>query len=187
MKKKVVWQRILLVFIALTLGLSVYTVNARLSGELMPMPLGCGTAVVLSGSMEPALSVNDVVIVKKCSEYVPGDVVVYVSGRELIIHRIIAIDGENVTTQGDANNTPDEVFPMTAVKGKMIMKMRGMGRAIEIVGSPAGITATLILAAGLFLLSNRREKAEDEAELEKLREEIERLRAEHEGNGTDEK
>ena len=45
------------------MGINVYLWNASsLAGNAMPMPFGFGMAVVLSGSMEPVLSVNDLLL-----------------------------------------------------------------------------------------------------------------------------
>ncbi len=68
-------------------------------------------AVVISYSMEPTLRVGDVVIVDKCADIKVGDVVVYVKGGRLIVHRVIKITeygGElRYLTKGDANAVPD--------------------------------------------------------------------------------
>ena len=82
-------RRISLAILGILLGLNVYFANAQsLAGNKLPMPLGFGVAVVLSGSMEPTLSVNDVIIVRESESYNINDIVVYDSGREMIVHRI---------------------------------------------------------------------------------------------------
>ena len=177
-------QRILLTVIAVTVGAAVYLVNAKtLLGDALPMPFGYGGAVVLSGSMEPALSVDDLVIVRKSGAYAAGDIVVYQEGRSLIIHRIVYIDGESVITQGDANNTADEEFPVSEIKGKLVYKVSGVGRAVRIMSSRWAVIGVLLAAAGLFLLSCRKERAADEADIAYLKTEIEKLKAER--NETD--
>ena len=81
---------LVLVLISLFAGVSLYQWNAStLTGNEMPMPFGVGVSVVLSGSMEPQLQVNDLVLVQRQEEYVPGDVVVYQSGRSLVIHQLL--------------------------------------------------------------------------------------------------
>ena len=94
-KKRTGAARILLfVIISLIIGLSVYRWNAeRLAGNAMPMPFGFGMSVVLSGSMEPELSVNDLIIIAESDSYETGDTVVYQSQGDLIIHKIIETDG----------------------------------------------------------------------------------------------
>ena len=62
--KQLILRYCLIVLIALVFGLGIYQWNATsLTNDQLPMPLGFGMAVVVSGSMEPELSVNDVVVV----------------------------------------------------------------------------------------------------------------------------
>lgn len=179
-KKRTGAARILLfILISLVIGLTVYRWNAgRLAGNEMPMPFGFGMSVVLSGSMEPELSVNDLVIIAKSDSYETGDTVVYQSQGDLIIHKIIETDGTTVVTKGTANNIADDPIPAEAIKGKMIFKLPMVGLIIRAVKTPVG---TVIILAAVFLLlgrSYRREKAQDDAELEAIRAEIRRLRGE---------
>ena len=179
-KKGALWQRVLLALIAVVIGLAVYTLNARrLVGDMMPMPFGVGMSVVLSGSMEPTLSVNDLVIVKAQEDYAVGDVVVYRdSGGLLVIHRIIERSGETVIAQGDANNASDDPFEASQIKGKMVASVPGVGAAVQIIGSPAGVAAILLAAGALFVLSCRKEREADDAEMDEIRAEIARLKNE---------
>ena len=102
-KKNPVLRWCLLAVLALIIGINLYSFNATtLAGNAMPMRFGIGSAVVLSGSMEPTLSVNDYVIVQAADSYAVGDIVVYQSGNSLVIHRVVEIDGENIIARGDA-------------------------------------------------------------------------------------
>lgn len=179
-KKRTGAARILLfIIISLVIGFTVYRWNAeRLAGNAMPMPFGFGMSVVLSGSMEPELSVNDLVIIAKSDSYETGDTVVYQSQGDLIIHKIIETDGMTAVTQGTANNIPDEPIQVEAIKGKLVMKLPKVGIAVRGIRTPIGVV--VILAAALLLLgrSYRNEKARDDAELEAIKAEIRRLRGE---------
>jgi len=66
---------------------------------------------VLSGSMRPTLSPGDLAITEgvPTSSLRVGDVIVFVPPNETspVIHRIASLDGDVLTTKGDANNTPD--------------------------------------------------------------------------------
>lgn len=179
-KRRTGAARILLfVIISLIIGLSVYRWNAeRLAGNAMPMPFGFGMSVVLSGSMEPELSVNDLVIIAKSDSYEAGDIVVYQSQGDLTIHKIIETDGVTAVTKGTANNISDEPIQIEAIKGKLVMKLPKVGLAVRGIRTPIGVV--VILAAALLLLgrSYRNEKARDDAELEAIKAEIRRLRGE---------
>ena len=75
---------IILGLIAVGIGVNVFLLNAtRLTGNAVPMPFGFGMSVVLSGSMEPALSVGDLLIVREQEAYEIGDIVVYQNGNKI--------------------------------------------------------------------------------------------------------
>lgn len=179
-KRRTGAARILLfIIISLVIGFTVYRWNAeRLAGNAMPMPFGFGMSVVLSGSMEPELSVNDLVVIAKSDSYETGDTVVYQSQGDLIIHKIIETDGVTAVTQGTANNIPDEPIQVEAIKGKLVMKLPKVGIAVRGIRTPIGVVIILAVAFSLLGRSYRREKAHDDAELEAIKAEIRRLRGE---------
>lgn len=183
-KKKLPWTRwVILALLALLIGLNLYSFNATtLAGNQLPMPFGVGGAVVLSGSMEPTLSVNDLVIIREAEDYQIGDVVVYQSGKTLVIHRIIAFEGENFIAQGDANNASDAPTPTIYIKGKMALAIPYLGLFMRMIKSLPG-TLVLIAAAVLLLEASwRKEKSKDMEQLDAIKEEIRRLQAELQEN-----
>lgn len=168
----------LLVLIAagLVLGVNVYRWNAEtLAGNALPMPFGWGAAVVMSGSMEPTLSVNDLVVIHEADGYEVGDIVVYQSGGSLVIHRIVDIRDETITARGDANNADDEPIPEIYVKGRLVLAVPGVGRLLRIVKSVPG--TVVILAAAVFLLERswRKEKNRDAEKMDAIKAEIRAL------------
>ena len=170
---------LLLTVISLMIGGGVYLWNARtLGGNDMPMPFGVGASVVLSGSMEPTLQINDLVIIRAAETYEVGDIVVYQSGRMGVIHRLIALEDGMALTQGDANNAPDEPIPAASIQGKLVLRVPYAGIAVQAIQSLPGTLTIVALAVWLLIRSRRNEKAEAQAELDALRKEIEALRAE---------
>ena len=184
---KFIFRAIIALIMSFVIGLSIYTVNAKVVfGDDMPMPLGFGVGVVLSGSMEPELSVDDVIIVYRDDEYHVGDTVVFHSHGILVVHKIISIDGDLVTTQGTANNVTDDPISLDSIKGKVIDHIdaeysKPFLAVVEFVRSP--IVALLILGVSAFLLffsykSDKKEKdAKSTADLDLIRAEIEALKA----------
>lgn len=172
-------RRIAVIIFTIAAGLGFYLFNAQnLVGNAMPMPFGVGAAVVLSGSMEPTLSVNDLVIVKAQDSYQVDDIIVFQEKNYLVIHRVIG-SGENVLqTRGDANNVPDEPVDASNVKGKMIAHIPNMGILIQMIKTPIGIFCLLAAAVLLTELSFRRKKQKGDDELESIKAEIRRLREE---------
>jgi len=180
-KKSAIWRRLAMAVLGVILGVNAYLANARgLAGNQLPMPFGIGAAVVLSGSMEPTLGINDVILVRETGSYEVGDIVVYQSGKSLIVHRIVAKDGETVITRGDANNAADAPIEIHAVKGEVIARVPAAGQIVKALKTPAGILTVLAAALALTELSLRREKDEDEKELEAIKAEIRRLKEEQE-------
>lgn len=169
----------LLVFIALILGVNIYTINAtRLAGNSVPMPFGVGAALVLSGSMEPELSVGDLLIVGECDEYRVDDVVVYQDGGMAITHRIVSITDDEVVTRGDANNTDDDPIKYEQIKGKVVLAIPLVGYVVNVIKTPAGILCILALAIFLLERSFRTEKKKDEEKLDAIKAEIDKLKQE---------
>ncbi len=161
-----------LLFLALTFA----------TGDPIPMPFGFGTAVVLTGSMEPALSPNDLIFIVKSASYVTGDTVVYTTGGTPVVHRIIEEYPESgyVITKGDANNVDDGQIPLSRIKGKVVFAIPFIGFIPRFVRTVPGMIIVVVLIFTLFYLSVKsrtREEAEEE-KYRRLREEIERLKAE---------
>lgn len=175
--KKTVFRYIVFSFIGIVLGLFVYTQNAKgLIRDKMPMPFGYGMSVVLSGSMEDRLSVDDLVIIKATDDYKVNDIVLYQDGDSLVIHRIIEIDGDIVTTKGDANNVADEPINKSQIKGVLVYDIAGLGAVVNILKQPISVIIVLATALLLTELSYRKEKDNDTEELEEIKKMIEELK-----------
>lgn len=172
-------RRIVLALAAIVFGVRMYAWNAEsLVGNRMPMPFGYGMAVVLSGSMEPALSVNDLIVAKETEEYAVGDMVVFQDGDSVVVHRVVTLDEETVQTRGDANNVADAPISRELVKGKVIAYIPGAGYVVNFLRTPVGIFAVLAAAVVLMELSYRKEKQKDDDELERIKAEIRKLKDE---------
>lgn len=170
-------RNVLLFIISLFIGIALYLWNAEtLVGNAMPMPFGFGISAVLSGSMEPEYSVDDLVIVKKSDNYEIGDVVVYQSDNTLIMHRIISIDGNEIITKGDANNIEDSPIKREYIKGKASGKIPEFGAVLMLLKTPAGFLILLAAAIILFELPYYKERRKAIDEQEKIKEEIRKIK-----------
>lgn len=174
-------RRILLVLIGLIIGGNIYFANANgIVGNQLPMPFGYGLANVLSGSMEPTFSKGTLLFVKDTKNVKEGDIIVYQSEQELIVHRVIAIKDKEIVTQGDANNVADPPFDKTQIKGKVIGWIPVLGSIAAILKTPIAMIAIIILALLLIEGSFRAQKDADDQELEAIKAEIRRLKEEQE-------
>jgi signal peptidase I len=83
---------------------------------------------VWSGSMSPTFNTGDLAIVKIDSSYQPkvGDIIMFELHGNNIIHRVKSIEGEQITTQGDANNAAD-LEKSVNIKGQYIFAIPLLG------------------------------------------------------------
>ena len=94
--------------LALLLAANVYVIAVRaVTGEEQPTVLGFTAAVVVTGSMSPAIEPGDLVVCRRAAEYGEGDVIMFRSGASLVTHRIVGDTPDGFTTRGDANNVAD--------------------------------------------------------------------------------
>jgi len=120
---------------------------------------GIGYAVVVSGSMEPAISVNDMIIYQdvKQDAYKTDDVVVYrrdKQGEEILItHRLIAKGESSWTTKGDANASADSPIDPSVLVGKVVVVVPKAGKVVNFLKSTIGVCVMLGTIAFLTLLS----------------------------------
>lgn len=174
---RIIFRIILIVLLSVFVGGSLYSLNARrVFHNAMPMPFGVGASVVLSGSMEPTLSVNDLVFVVADDSVSVGDVIVYQSGDSLVIHRVTDIGDGYVVTRGDANNADDDAVSVEAVKGRMAFAIPFVGILIRLIQTVPGTLVMIALAVLLMNLSWKKEREEDNRELDEIKEEIRRLK-----------
>ena len=172
-------RTVLLILCGGILGVNVYLINANhLVGDQMPMPFGYGAAVVLSGSMEPALSVDDLILVREQDHYGVGDVVVYQDGDILVVHRIVEENGGTAVTQGDANNVPDAPIETSLIRGRVVLTIPYAGIAVRFIRTPLGIICILAAAIALIEIPRRRERRKDDEQRQKIIDEIKKLKEE---------
>ena len=146
----------------------------------LSMPFGFGASFVLSGSMEPEISTDDLVFVKRADELHVGDVVLYNTGGSNVLHRITKIDGDIITTQGDANNTEDKPISASVVLGVYIGKIPSGGKIIRFVTNPPFVMAVVFLLMAAAVIWMFVEDHRERKKLDSIKAEIESIKAENE-------
>lgn len=114
----------------------------------MPILLGYGRAVVVTGSMEPAIAPGDMIIFRNQADYEVDEIVIYHTG-SYVTHRIVEETESGYITKGDANNAADSEITDSQIVGKVIVIIPKMGYVTDFFKSPFGM---LIVIAGLFLV-----------------------------------
>ena len=95
------------------------------------------TAAVTSQSMYPVLKRGDLVFIKgvdSVTDLRERDIIAFSSGEGFVIHRIVEIDGDTITTKGDANRSPDEPITFDDVIGRA-WRIRGHLARIPYLGN----------------------------------------------------
>ena len=176
-------------------------VKGVLSPERPPSVLGVTPLVVQSGSMsgtaEDHIEVGDLILVKpvNADELKTGDVISYTEDAIVVTHRIVDIttgqNGERIfRTKGDANNTADDL-PVTADRlvGRYVTRIPKLGDLAMFLQTPIGMAVFVGIPVCAFIfydIVRRRRSADRESEeTARLREELERLRAQSGGSDSD--
>jgi signal peptidase len=132
------------VLIALLLVISTFPISGNIK-----------VLTVLSGSMEPAIHMGSVVIVKPTTDYKIGDTITFGLNTKTQIpttHRIAEVrvqDGQTVyKTKGDANNAEDSKEILTKdIIGKVYFSVPYAGYVVDFIKKPIGLILVVVLPA----------------------------------------
>ena len=145
-----IFKFIFIGILAIILLLNFINIFKRVvSKEQLPLVFGYGSALIVTGSMEPAIMPGDMVVIHEQDDYEPGDIVTYHGNNSPITHRILERTPNGYITQGDANNKDDGEIEKSRIVGRVVRTIPGVGNVILFFQSPPGI---LILVAGLFVI-----------------------------------
>ena len=165
LKNVVRWiVNILTGFLLLILALVIYGKCILLfTDNKYPNYFGYTLFEVASGSMEPTLYINDVILVKINNKHLKlDDIIAFYSEDAIITHRIVFIDGNMLTVKGDNNNTIDVPIEVGQVIGKVVKVFPKFGVWKKIITEPKILVAifmTLLLFD--FALSYKSSKQEE--------------------------
>ena len=132
-----------------------------------PSMFGIKIFCIISGSMEPNISVNDLVLIKEVPQEEIGvkDIICFDNRGERITHRIVDMYEENgkiyYITQGDANNTEDSrPVEYENIEGKYIGKIPKVGSIVLALKSKTtlGIVLAVLIILYIFEQKGNRKK-----------------------------
>ena len=192
---KKIWSIVSTALVVLMVLCAVFLMGSRL--------LGYQCYTVISGSMEPAYSLGDLLYVKETdvNSIKVGDPITFVLNEDLIVatHRVVRIDYENQRfyTKGDANDIEDQnPVHFNNVIGVPQFAIPKLGYVSDFVQNPPGVYITIgvgiLLIFAVFLpdmLGNKKKEVPElsdaaqtdfdaAAENERLKAELAQLRAE---------
>ena len=158
-------------FNAAAIGLILVSVFVLLSVVLtpagqVPQVLGYSVFRVMTGSMEPEIREDSLLVVKKTppEDIAPGDVISFFSPDPMLegavnTHRVVRIEKENGRTQfitkGDANVIED-TYPTnaSALVGRVVFQSYGLGKAVSLLANPLVFGIIILLPLLIILLMN---------------------------------
>ncbi len=147
----------------------VFVFNVCING-LGTLPGGYRSLVVLSGSMEPYMPTDSLVLTKPVDPATlePGDVITFRLGSgsfrtDLATHRVVAIEngpgGLSFVTKGDANLAHDPTpVPASAVVGRVVVISSLAGSLAQAVKGP-WFVALVALGAAILLADALRRRS----------------------------
>ena len=111
---------------------------------------------VFSGSMEPAIPVGGIVVIKPVDPETLriGDVICFrLSEPTSITHRIKNITDEGFITKGDANEDPDQwIVKKENVIGRVIFTIPFIGYLGYFVRTPTGFILLIVIPASVIII-----------------------------------
>lgn len=146
---KKIWSIVSTVLVVLIVLCAVFLMGSRL--------LGFQVYTVLSGSMDPAYSVGDLLYVKEVdvNSIEVGDPITFIVNEELVVatHRVVKVDTLNhrFYTKGDANEIEDsEPVHFNNVIGVPKFSIPKLGYVADFIQNPPGMYITI--AGGVVLI-----------------------------------
>lgn len=104
---------------------------------------------VATASMYPTIEIGDVVVVKITKDVEENDIIVYQDGKDIITHRLVEKESNELIAKGDANNSEDKPISEEMLLGKVIEIIPQIGTWRKILISPEVLRLIIIL---LFLI-----------------------------------
>ena len=166
---------ILCVILFIILALVIYAkLRVTFSNDVHANYFGVRIFEVASGSMEPTLNINDVLLVKvNVDDLQKDDIIAYKSENSIITHRIVMINDNDLIVKGDANNTVDSPIKKDQVIGKVIKVFPHLGIWKKILTEPKIlilIFITLLLFDGA-LSYNGKDKKNNKEKVKEIKQE----------------
>lgn len=128
---------IMIIIVLFCLGIVTYNfVQVKVLDRDFANYFGYTFFQTISGSMEPSINIDDFVFVKVTKNVELDDVISFKNEDMVITHRIIEINGEEIVTKGDANNTSDKPINKECIIGKVVYVGKNYGKFIKVITAP---------------------------------------------------
>lgn len=170
-------------YIMLNILIILFIINLILSFEENTHILGMYMFNIVSGSMEPNLEINDVVLVQKCDilELKKGDIITFRQDERIISHRILKVTKEKgiikFQTKGDNNEIPDpDLVEQEQIYGKVLFRIKKIGKFISYIQNARGFINIVIFAIIVYILVTLKDKQKHIRKIRRKKYEIKKIR-----------
>ncbi len=159
-KKVIKWIIISLLLLIVIINITLIA-ESKLNNNKIPDIFGFTPFIIVSGSMEPNIPVDNIIITKKAraEDIKVGDVISFKDKNEdiVITHRVVEVKNLNgiyfYKTKGDSNSSADQnLVPYSQIQGKYILKIPFLGKLITYVRTPRGMTLVLTFVICIYVL-----------------------------------
>lgn len=119
---------------------------------------------VATASMYPTIEIGDIVVVEITKEIEKNDIIVYTDGENIITHRLIEKNDNELIAKGDANNSEDKPIQEEMVLGKVIkiVPKLGIWRKVFTSSEVMGLVIVLITLFGIAFVYTSKSEEKDE-------------------------
>lgn len=184
-----IFDIILFIILAIALIMAYNHIQINIKGNTYTTMLGYSAFEVATGSMSNTIEIGDVILVKLIEPNEPvseNEIVVFTQDTKLVTHRIIKINGDQIITKGDANNTQDDPISRGQIIGKVVKIIPDVKMWKEIILTPKVLIPTSISILLLWIFFSY-DKEKDVKKTKKVIEEQEYIDEEIESNEEPEK
>ena len=184
-----IFDIILFIILAIALIMAYNHIQINIKGNTYTTMLGYSAFEVATGSMSNTIEIGDVILVKLIEPnetLSENEIVVFTQDTTLVTHRIIKINGDQIITKGDANNTQDDPISRGQIIGKVVKIIPDVKMWKEIILTPKVLIPTSISILLLWIFFSY-DKEKDVKKTKKVIEEQEYIDEEIEINEKTEK
>ena len=184
-----IFDIILFIILAIALIMAYNHVQVNIKGNTYTTMLGYSAFEVATGKMSNIIEIRDVILVKLIEPnetLSENEIVVFTQDTTLVTHRIIKINGDQIITKGDANNTQDDPISRGQIIGKVVKIIPDVKMWKEIILTPKVLIPTSISILLLWIFFSY-DKEKDVKKTKKVIEEQEYIDEEIESNEKPEK
>ena len=137
-------------------------VQSIINPGVTPNLFGYKTFTIISGSMEPTIKIDDIIVTKniEVKDIRVNDIITFKTNHEVVTHRVIDIEknGKTLiyTTKGDKNEVTDIVqIEYGQIEGKYVTRIPLLGKVLSVLKNKVVFEVTMVFLALSLIWQNK--------------------------------